>query len=146
MIVVDNDPLGLFGAPSEVTPIESLPPQGGREHRKEIRYKASWRVAVAVEGQDMHDGRIKDISPHGAAILIGCNPKPNTKVTLHIYIPSLTGPGAPKVLVVRSLAAYSVHDANNQCFRIGIAFIKFELVSDRTYLEERLTNHHSKVL
>jgi len=146
MIEVDNDPLGLFGAPSEVVSIESLPSQGGREHRKEIRYKASWRVAVAVEGQDTHDGKVKDISSHGVAILIGRNPKPNTKVTLHIYIPSLTGPGAPKTLVVRGLAAYSVHDASNQCFRVGITFVKFELVSDRVYLEERLTNHHSKVL
>jgi len=136
----------VFGAYDEVMPIESLPPQGGREHRKEIRYRASWKVVVAVEGQGLHDGRIRDISLHGAAILIGRNPKPKTKVTLHIHIPSLTGPGASRTMKITGLAAYSVHDANNQCFRVGITFVKFELVSDRDYLEDRLTSHHSKVL
>lgn len=47
MIDDDNDPLGVF-APAEVTPIESLPPQGGSELRRETRYRATWRVDVTI--------------------------------------------------------------------------------------------------
>ena len=69
MADIDNDPLGVFGASVEVTPIESLPPQGGSEHRRETRYRVTWKADVIVEGEDLHDGRLNDISLHGAAIL-----------------------------------------------------------------------------
>lgn len=146
MVDVENDPLGVLAAFNDVTPIESLPPQGVKEHRREIRYKASWKIAVTVEGKDLHDGRIKDISLHGAAILMGRNLKPNASVMLHIHIPSLAGPDVPKVLRVNGMTSYTVHDASDQCFRVGVYFVKFEMPSDCAYLEARLTNHHSKAL
>ena len=142
----ENDPLGVLGTVGDISPIHSLPPRGKKDLRSEIRYMAAWRVAVSLEGRDFHYGRIRDISLHGAAILIGRNPKPGTKVMLHIHLPSLTGPGASKILKVTGSAAYSVRDANSQCFRVGITFVKFELLSDRDFLEDRLVNHHSKVL
>jgi len=145
MTDIDNDPLGVFGTPAEVTPIESLPPQGGSELRKETRYRATWRVDVIVGGQDSHDGRINDISLHGAAILLGRNLKPNTKVTLRIYIPSITGPYPPMILTVHGVARYTIHDSDDLLFRVGVAFIEFEMVSDRGYLNARLTSHHLEI-
>lgn len=141
----DNDPLGVFGAPAEVTPIESLPPEGGSELRKETRYRATWRVDVIVGGHDSHDGRINDISLHGAAVLLGRNLKPNIKVTLRIYIPSITGPLPPTVLTVCGITRYTVHDSDDLLFRVGIAFTEFEMVSDRGYLDARLTSHHLEI-
>ena len=147
MTDADNDPLGVFSIPIEITPIESLPPQGCKEHRKETRYRATWRVDIAVEGQDdLHDGRIHDISLHGTAVLLGRNLKPDTKVTLHIYVPSITGPCPPTVLIVHGVTRYSVHDSDNLLFRVGIAFSQFKMVSDRGYLDARLTSHHLEIL
>ena len=121
----------------------SLLSQNVREHRKEDRYRVAWKVAIAVEGQGVHDGRIRDISLHGAAILNVRNLKPESYVTLCIHMPSLVCIGVPKILIVHGITSYSVHDASNLCFRIGVAFVEFELPSDRACLEERLKNHCS---
>ncbi|MDO8466332.1 MAG: PilZ domain-containing protein [Gallionella sp.] len=141
----ENDPLGVLGAIGDISPVYSLPPRGKKELRNETRYMASWRAAVSVEGRDFHYGRIRDISLHGTAILSGLNIKDGTGVTLNIHIPALTTPCASKVLIVRGIASYAVHDVDHQCFRVGITFVEFEPAEDRTYLEERLTNHHAKV-
>lgn len=149
MISTDDDPFGILnsgssGVADDVSEIESLPPAGSKEHRNEIRYKASWRIAVSIGDQYLHDGRIKDISMHGAAILNGRNLKPGTSVTLHIHIPPLTRSSAPKTVIVHSKTCYAIHDSNNQCFRLGITFVTFAQESDRAYMEDRLTNHHVK--
>lgn len=142
----NNDPFGELSVFGDVSPIKSFPSQGGKEHRREPRYLAAWRVVVVVEGQAAHDGKLRDISPHGAAILIGRNLKPNISVTLHIYMHSLTGHVASKILIVHGVATYTVHDVYYLRFRVGITFVKFELTSDQAYLKDRLTNHHSKAV
>ncbi|MBI5438548.1 MAG: PilZ domain-containing protein [Nitrosomonadales bacterium] len=145
MTSVDNDPLGVFGASSDVEPIESFPPEDGREHRRETRYRVTWKVDIAIEGQDLHDGRLNDISLHGASILLGRNLKADTEVTLRIYIPSITGPYPPTVLTVHGMTRYTVHDSDDLLFRVGIAFTEFDMVSDRGYLDARLTSHHLEI-
>ena len=146
MIYTDNNLLDILGACNDVSPIKSLPKQGTKELRKETRYKVAWKIVVAVEGQDLHNGRIMDISQHGAAILNGFNIKPGTSVTLNIHIPTLTTPCTQKVLVVHGTTSFTVHDAEHRCFRVGITFTKFDSATGMAYLEERLTNHHFKVL
>lgn len=141
----ENDPFGVLGTSGDVTPVVALPPQGIKEHRNETRYKASWRAAIAIKGQDFHYGRVKDISLHGTAILNELSINPGASVTLNIYIPTLTAPCAPKVLALRGTVSYSIHDADHLCFRTGITFVMFEPAADRVYLEDRLTNHHIKV-
>lgn len=141
----ENDPLGVLDTPGDLSPVISLPPQGIKEHRNEARYRAPWRAAIAIQGQDFIYGRIRDISLHGTAILNGFNLNPGTSVTLNIHVPTLATPCAPKVLVIYGTTSYSIHDADHLCFRIGITFVKFELDTDRVYLEERLTNHHIKM-
>jgi len=138
-----NAKRGTLAAFDDVSPIESPPPKGVKEHRKETRYKAAWKIDVVVEGQELHDGKIKDISLHGAAILIGRNLKPGTKVTLNTHIPPLNS-GVKKVLTVYGKTLYTVHDSSDLCFRIGIRFDEFKMESDRDYLESRLTNYHPK--
>ena len=145
MITVDDDPLGVFDTPSEVVMIESLPPSSSREHRKEPRYRATWKVSISVEGENTQDGKIKDISLHGVSILIGRNFKTGSKTTINLYLPSLTGPAAPKIAMVHGIVVYTIHDADKLCFRVGINFVKFEPASDRGYLNERLSNHHIKI-
>lgn len=143
---IDNDPFGISGAfDDDITPVEATPPKGTREHRQEPRFRARWKIIVVIEGQDFHDGQIKDISAHGASILVGRNLIPSTKVKLCIDIPSLTGHGKPRTIVVQGRTVYTVHDGENMTFRVGIHFNKFTLASDRSYLEARLTEHHQTI-
>lgn len=60
-------------------------------------------------------------------------------------MPSITGPFPPTVLTVHGMTRYTVHDADDLLFRVGIAFIEFEMVSDRGYLDARLTSHHLEI-
>ena len=123
----------------------SLPPKCGKEHRREARYMVSWRAALSVDGQKIHYGRLKDISPHGAAILNDFNIKPGACVTLNIHVPTLDISCESRILTAYGIAAYTVCDAEHQCFRIGISFVEFGQTSDRAYLEERLASCHVKV-
>lgn len=129
-------------ASSDVSSANSLPQKGGKEQRREARYLVSWRVSISIEGQHLHYGRTKDISLHGISILNDLNPKPGTRVTLNIHIPTLNKSCKPHVLIVHGTTSYTVHDSDILCFRIGICFAKFEHESDRAYLAERITNHH----
>ena len=104
------------------------------------------KADVIVEGEDLHDGRLNAISLHGASILLGRNLKIDTKVTLRIYIPSITGSYPPTVLTVYGMTRYTVHDSNDLLFRVGIAFTDFGMLSDRGYLNERLTSHHFEII
>lgn len=139
------DVLGVFGS---VPPVKSSPPQdikppsSMKEQRKETRYMVSWRAAISVKGRDPYYGRIKDISLCGAAILNELNLKDGTSITLKIHILSLDGCCESKVVIVHGKTTYAVYDANRLCFRVGVAFVKFELEADRAYLEKHLKNHH----
>lgn len=143
---IDNDPFDIGGAfDDEVTPVEASPPEGTREHRQEPRFKARWKIIVIIQGENFHDGQIKDISANGASILVERNLRPGTKVILCIDIPSLTGHGKPRTIVVHGKIVYTVHDGEHLTFRAGIHFSKFNLASDRSYLEARLTEHHQTI-
>lgn len=127
---------------SEMRSVGPLPPKYGKEHRSETRYMVSWRATISVDGQNFHYGRLRDISLKGAAILDDLNVKPGACIMLKIHIPGLDRYCEARVVIVRSIATYTVYDTEHQCFRMGVSFDVFEQVSDRAYLEGRLTNHH----
>lgn len=132
----ETDQLRTF---SDVSPDNSPPPKCGKEQRRETRYMVSWRAAISVDGENFFYGRLKDISPHGTAILNDLNIKPGIRVTLRIYIPTIDTPCKPKVLIAYGIAVYTAYDAEHLCFRVGISFVKSGQASDCAYLEERLT-------
>lgn len=138
----ENDRLRVSSA---ISPVNSLPPKCGKEHRRETRYMVSWRAALSVDGKNFHYGRLKDISMHGAAILNDLNVKPGLRVTLNIHIPTLDRSCESKVVIARGITAYTVCDAEHQYFRVGVSFVEFGQASDRAYLEERLINNHVQV-
>lgn len=143
---MDDDIFGISGAfDDDISPVKAAPPKGTKEHRQEPRFRARWKIIVIIQGQDFHDGQIRDISQNGASILVGRNLSPSTKVILCIDIPSLTGHGKPRTIVVHGRVVYTVHDGEHMTFRAGVQFIKFNLASDRSYLEARLTEHHQTI-
>jgi len=140
-----NDGLDDNKSPAEVSQITASPPQGTREQRQEPRYRAWWKIMITIQGEGTHKAQVKDISQHGASVLVGRNLNPSTKVTLTIDIPVLVGRGTPKTVVVHGMIVYTIHDSENMAFRVGIRFDKFDVPSDRGYLEARLTNHHQTI-
>ena len=112
--------------------------------RKALRYAASWRVAVSVEGQALREGRTKDISTDGVAILYDHNLKAGMNLTMHILIPPLTA-DEQKIIVVHGKTCNTVHDSSHHCFRVGISFEKYAVEADRTFLRNRLENSHKAV-
>ncbi|MDD2914072.1 MAG: PilZ domain-containing protein [Gallionella sp.] len=136
------DMLDIF---DETPPNKSPSPQNARGHRKEIRYKVAWRVAVLVGGLNPYYGRVKDISLDGAAILNELNLKCGASVVLNIHIPALNGSCDSKIMSVHGKTIYTVYDADRMCFRVGVTFVRFEQESDRAYLAERLINNHIAV-
>ncbi len=143
---MDDDIFGISGAfDDDISPVKAVPPKGTKEHRQDPRFRARWKIIVIIQGQDFHDGQIRDISQNGASILVGRNLVPSTKVILCIDIPSLTGHGKPRTIVVHGRVVYTVHDGEHMTFRAGVQFNKFNLASDRSYLEARLTEHHQTI-
>ena len=138
------DPVRMLEAFDEVSPSQTLPPQRRREHRRSVRYNASWHIVIDIDGHESYQGTIKDISLHGAAILNGLNLRAQTPITLHIHIPSMINHGSPRIVSVHGKTSYTVHDNQHQCFRVGIAFVEFGLESDRAYLEARLSSYHDE--
>jgi hypothetical protein len=139
----NNVPLDVLNVGDDAMLVKSLPSQNTIERRNEARYIVSWKVDIAIKGQGLLDGKIKDISLHGASILNMRSLVRGTSVRLHIQMPPLTRDGAPKILVVHGVVLHSIHDVKSLCFRVGIAFVKFEKPSDCACLEERLTSYYS---
>jgi len=137
--------LAMLDTLDEVSPNKSPSPPAIKEHRREARYKTQWRVAIAIEGNNLIYGRIRDISSCGAALLSEININPSASVKLKIYLPTLLAPCEPRVMVVHGRASYCVHDAEHLCFRSGISFVKFESAADLAYLVDRLASCHVRV-
>ncbi|HEX5337577.1 MAG TPA: PilZ domain-containing protein [Gallionella sp.] len=114
----------------------------GTEHRRTPRFRVKWKITIDIKGEKSHAGQVKDISTNGASVLLERNLRTSTKVSLRIEIPSLSGHGRSRTIIVHGRIVYTVHDAEMLTFRAGIQFEKFELASDHSYLEARLTEHH----
>ena len=119
--------------------------QAGAKNRKAIRYKASWRIAIAVDGQLLREGRIKDISANGVGVLFSNNIMAGLPLTLHILVPAL-GAHEQKIIIVHAKTRSTVHDSSHHCFRVGISFEKFEMVADREFLAKRLETSHRELI
>jgi hypothetical protein len=115
------------------------------EKRHGIRYNASWRAALVIGGQLAHEGRLKDISASGAAILIQSNLNVGISLELHMLLPTLHQGHEQKVIVVHGTTCNSTHDSKHHCFRVGVNFGKFVVTTDREYLTSRLEGHHRVV-
>jgi len=133
---VDNLEFDVMDVLQDAFPNKTQAPIVIDDRRQDERYSVNWRITI-VAGRESHEGRLKDISLHGAAILIHRAINPNVKITLHIHVPPLH-PGAKKAITIQCVTANTVHDSHDQCFRVGISFTKFDLPSDAAYLDGRI--------
>jgi c-di-GMP-binding flagellar brake protein YcgR len=115
------------------------------EKRHDTRYNASWRAALVIGGKFTYEGRLRDISASGAAILIQSNVNVGISLELHMLLPTMHQGHEQKVIIVHGKTCNSTFDSKHYCFRVGINFDKFLVPTDREYLTSRLESHHRVV-
>jgi c-di-GMP-binding flagellar brake protein YcgR len=115
------------------------------EKRHDTRYNASWRAALVIGDQLTYEGRLKDISASGAAILIESNVNVGVSVELHMLLPVTHQGYEQKVIIVHGKTCNSTFDSKHYCFRVGINFDRFLVPTDREFLTIRLETHHRVV-
>ncbi len=129
---------------SSISPQKSTLESKSNEASKNSRFRVKWHTDVIVDNQNIHHGIIKDISTLGASVYLNCSLFPE-KPTLHIYVPPLSSTCRPHIIEVSGRTVYVVYDGEMQLFRVAVNFLRFNLESDRTFLEERLTKHQLKI-
>lgn len=121
-------------------PVPAMPPKLGKEHRTVQRYLVKWRIAAFVDQRGLHHGHLKDISIRGAAILLDQNFQSADFIKLHVYVPPPATSRLPCVVEVIGRIVYSIYDARELRFRIGVNFLKFATEHDPVFLEDHLEN------
>jgi hypothetical protein len=98
-----------------------------------------WHAEVLVDGHDMYQGIVKNISMKGLNLILEHNLQNSKLVKLHIHIPPPDISDPPHVLEVSGKITSTVYDNDEESFRSGISFVQFTLDSDQTYLQSLLS-------
>ena len=93
-----------------------------------------WHVDILVDGHDVYQGYIKEITVDGTHLFLDHNLQNSKFVKLHIHVPPIANAAPPRIIEVTGKILSSVHDNDEDTFRSGIHFQKFTLESDRTFL------------
>jgi len=124
---------------AEITPIATTIIKGHQGARNEPHRHFKWHVEALVDGHDMYQGIVKNISMKGLDLVLDHNLQNSKLIKLHIHIPALGISDSPHVLEVSGAITSTVYATDEDSFRSGISFVKFTLDSDQTYLQSLLS-------
>ena len=102
---------------------------GTAEHRKHFRHPVHWRVAIVHKVGDKNDiyhGRTHDLSARGASILVEHNIFMMGEVVMLLGVPPLNPGQKETIIEIQCSMVYTVLDAEQKLFRIGIHFLRFK--------------------
>jgi hypothetical protein len=102
---------------------------GTIEHRKHYRHPIHWRIALIHKNNNKNEtyhGVTHNLSVSGASILVDHNIFVTTEVLILLAIPPLHVGQKETILEIESSMAYTVLDAENNRFRIGLHFLHFK--------------------
>lgn len=125
--------------PSLPDPFEQPP-----ELRGDARYRVRWS-AVATIDDDRLTALVKDISPQGATLLLERNLHAKRQLTLDISLPPMHKGGAVHHMRLQGKLVYTIHDDTERMFRAGLQIESYAAPADRSMLEKRLVQYHTKV-
>lgn len=111
-------------------------------HRGATRFGVKWRVAVALDEHNIYHGRTRDLSSHGASILLPVNISHAKMLDLHIHIPAPHAGVNSSLLHIKGKLIYVVYDSRESSFRAGIEFHEFKSQHGAEYLLKHLSLHH----
>lgn len=99
-----------------------------------------WHADVLVDGHDMYQGIVKDISIKGLSLLLDHNLQNAKLIKLHIHVPPLDVTSPPHIMEIAGKINSTVYDGSELSFRSGITLLKFTLNSDQALLQSRIAN------
>lgn len=134
--MTDKNTADLPAAPAAQPPADAPKHE---ECRNEPRVHVRWHADISVDDQ-VYSGFVKDISMQGADIFLDHNLQHVKSAKLRIHVPPLNVTIAHHVTEVSGKVIYTSHDSDEQLFRTGIKFLKFDRESDREHLQARLAH------
>ena len=129
---------------TSLSPAKSAGDNKSKGQSKVSRFRVKWQADLIAKDRSAHHGFINDISTLGASIYLNSNLYPE-RPTLHIYVPPLSSTFKPHVIEVAGRTVYVVYDGEMQLYRVAVNFLRFNLESDREFLENRLTKYQLKI-
>jgi hypothetical protein len=121
-------------------PANPTPPSPGAiQNFQQPHHHFKWHVDVRVDGHDVYQGFIKEITLEGTHLFVEHNLQNAKFVKLHIHIPPVAHATPHPVVEVSGNIISTIFDSTEDCFRSAIHFKEFTLESDRIYLQSRLS-------
>ena len=132
----------VHGAPpsAEITPSASHESKAQPVPHDTPHPHFKWHADVMVDGHDVYQGYVRDISMHGLHLYLDHNLQNAKLVKLHIHVPPLLVTSPHRTLEVTGNITANIYDSVEDEFRSSINFIAFTLESDRIYLQSRLAD------
>jgi hypothetical protein len=128
-VLAEDSPLTSLATHQEAQPLH------GKGH---IHPHVKWHVDVLVDGHDVYQGYIREITIKGGDLFLPHNLQHSKQVKLHVHVPPLSDASPPRVLEMTARVLSSVYDSRADYFRAEIAFLAFTFESDKTYLQTRI--------
>jgi hypothetical protein len=113
-------------------------PAGTQQNFQPPHHHFKWHVDVRVDGHDVYQGFIKEITLEDTHLFVEHNLQNAKFVKLHIHIPPVANSTPHPVVEVSGKIMSTIFDSTEDCFRSAIHFQEFTLESDRIYLQSRL--------
>jgi hypothetical protein len=125
---------------SAAAPANPMPPSPGTlQNFQPPHHHFKWHVDVRVDGHDVYQGFIKEITLEGTHLFVEHNLQNAKFAKLHIHIPPVANATLHPVVEVSGKIISTIFDSSEDCFRSAIHFQEFTLESDRIYLQSRLS-------
>jgi hypothetical protein len=116
-------------------------PEGATRHEKipgQLHPHVKWHADVLVDGHDVYQGYVRDVSLVGAELFLSHNLQHSQFVKLHIHVPPLLDSIPPRILEMTAKVLSTVYDSRAEYFRSSIVFLQFTFEADRAYLHTRV--------
>jgi len=124
--------------PADITPIGTTKVKALQTAHNEPHAHFRWHAEAFVDGHDVFQGIVKNISMTGLDLILDHNLQKSKLVKLHIHVPPLDISNPPHVFEVSGKITSTVFDSGEESFRSGITYIQFTLNSDQAYLQSLL--------
>lgn len=121
-----------------VIPSASIKAGKHQELRVEPRIHVRWHADAFVDGEGVYQGFVKDISLKGTDIFLERNLQKVKIVRLSIYVPPVSKTNSHHVMEISGKVIYTAYDSKESLFHTGVNFLRFNLESDRAYLQSRI--------
>jgi hypothetical protein len=97
-----------------------------------------WHAEVLVDGHDVYEGMVKDISMQGLNLILDHNLQNSKLIKLHVHVPQPSSSSPHHVLEISGKITSAVYDSTEESFRSHVVFSEFTSESDRAYLQSLL--------